>query len=836
MKNGKYRLRRIGTGVAILFLLLTGGFGVSAPSEPALQWRKELQSLQGASDRELLDNRDAVLRIRRGVELWIELHPSSDIALEPDPGEPWSAENTRMQVSALNEAVRAILDEKTSRLYDIGTTTLIVQSSYMEGDFVGPLFTETSTRTEITGNGILASGPTAMMSITRALNLIPSVNQQSVDPVGLADSSNYHESFRFRGVEPTGGGNPSTPVNIENLPVSGRPGGGANIYDLENFRSISIYKGGIPAGNALGLTNIGGKIDMKVKRASEAFRFELKQDLGSYGFRRNYLRVEPGLLSTNTNGFLSYSNTHADKWKGLGGANRNNIMLGLDQKIGAKLKIELFSIYNKIKNNTYRPLDYTRASDLGANYRYEYSEDFSDYYFYGYNKNDFDDFSLFAEISYTPDKESAVTVKPFYWKDTGYYMETITRASGDNRVRKWDMDHTLKGVEAAYSRKMQSVYLNAGYSYLEQERPGPPTSWKIYTVTPEGLAFGQWQLLSNSSKHRQHAPFVSVQYSFGRVHLEGSLKYMEYEMPEIATYNTVGIGDIDYKEALDLKPPREENASAASRKFSAALPGFGLSYLLKGSLSSYVAYGRNHGMSVSLYPYFISQKNAFYAEGITLEDLWKQQKLEISDNFDFGLRYITDTLYIVPTFYYSRHKNKTATYYDASLEASYPSSVFGADAYGFELEAGAMPTKKLSVYASFSHNRFYFSHDIFDQSGAAIPIEGNQVPDAPEFLIKGIAGWQVGSFTVSPAVRFTSSRYGDILQQEKIAGATLFDLNISYKTAFSVIRRLDVSVAVNNLFNKEYISIINTSDYKTLGSSYQAGAPRTFQASAFMSF
>lgn len=88
---------------------------------------------------------------------------------------------------------------------------VVVEGRFEEEEFVGPLFTETNTKTKITEKGIGALGPTAMMSVPKAINLIPSVHQQSVDPLGLGDISNYHESFRFRGIEPTGGATPPPP-------------------------------------------------------------------------------------------------------------------------------------------------------------------------------------------------------------------------------------------------------------------------------------------------------------------------------------------------------------------------------------------------------------------------------------------------------------------------------------------------------------------------------------------------------------------------------------------------------------------------------------------------
>ena len=732
----------------------------------------------------------------------------------------------------------AVAQDENKKKDVVTLPEIIVEDRFEEEEFVGPLFTETNTKTKVTEKGINALGPTDKMSVPKAINLIPSVHQESVDPLGLGDISNYHESFRFRGIEPTGGGNPSTPINMENVPVSARPGGGANIYDMENFSSISIYKGGLPANKGFGLTNIGGKIDMEVKRPATDFAFNMKQTLGSHNARRSFLRLDSGLLPSRTGGFLSYSNTAADKWKGGGDSDRENAMLGLTQKIGDGLKVEFFSIYNKAEVNPYRPLTFQQAASLGENYNFDFSGNPSDYFYYGYNKNKFEDHNLMATIELAVTDNSKLTVKPFYWNDRGYYQETITMKNGQNRIRRWDIDHDLDGVEAEYSLKLDALDLDIGYFYLEQERPGPPTSWKLYQVSGGTLVFDKWQVLSNSSHHRQQTPFVSGKYAIGRFQFEAGMKYLNYSMPEITTYNAQGIGDVSYETALAMATTVEASASAQSKDFHEVLPNAGVSYILTDSLSCYFSYGRNYGMSVALYPYFISQKSAFDAKGITLQDLWDNQELEIADNFDFGFRYITEKLYVVPTIYYARHRNKTAIYHDASLDATFPAAIFDADAYGFELEAGIMPFKNLSLYASFSYNRFYFSQDISNQAGQIISVDGNQVPDAPEFLAKGIVSYRVGDFTFSPVARYCSSRYGDILQEEKIDGAVVFDFDVTYSKAFpqASIKKMDISLSCNNLFDKEYVSIINTSDYQTLGSSYQTGAPFTMYATASLSF
>lgn len=709
-----------------------------------------------------------------------------------------------------------------------------IDSTFEEQDFVGPLFTETNTGIKVTEKGIAAHGPSAAMSPHKAIGLMPSVNQQSIDPSGIADISNYHESFRFRGVEPTGGGNPGTPVNVENVPLSGRPGGGMYIYDMENFKNISIYKGGIPADQAFGLTNIGGKIDMEIKSPKEIFGVDLKQDFGSDSYKRTFLRMDTGMLGSGTGAFLSFSDAGGDKWKGEGDSDRINAMLGLSQIINDRFRISGYTIYNNADVNTYRSLSYAQLSSSDDFYDFDYTIDRADYYYYGYNNSDFENLSVLLDMEYRLSEKSAFAVKPYYWHEKGDFFETITIQSGANRIRNWVIDHDMNGVLARYSLDIDNVKLNMGYFYLKQERPGPPTGMKLYQVTEAGLQFDRWQILSAPTKHTQNQPFISGKYTAGNLTLEGGVKYLDYTMPEIISYITTGIGDVTYKSALGIAGAVEANASAREKDFSELLPHIGASLILNDSLSSYLSYGRNYGLSVQLYPYFISQKQSFYNSGITLQDLWERQELEIVDNIDLGLRYITEKLYIVPTVYYAEHKNKLAVYYDDTLNIYFPANSAKAGAYGFELEAGAVPMEKLSVYGSFSYNRFSFSQDLRNSTGGVVPVDGKQVPDAPKFMCKGIVSYEIGDFTLSTIMKYTGSRYGDILHNEKIGSSTIFNLEVNYSREIHTpgIKSLDVSLNLNNIFDREYISIINTTDYQTLGSTYMAGAPFT----AYVSF
>uniref|UniRef100_Q3AR61 TonB-dependent receptor, putative n=1 Tax=Chlorobium chlorochromatii (strain CaD3) TaxID=340177 RepID=Q3AR61_CHLCH len=677
----------------------------------------------------------------------------------------------------------------------------------------------------------------SQMSVYKAINLMPSLSQQSVDPYGLADIVNYHESFRFRGIEATSGGVPATTVNVEGLPVTGRPGGGATIYDLENFSSLNINTGVMPAHVGLGLADVGGKISMEIRKPEEQFGVQLKQGIGSDSFKRSYLRIDSGDLGDGLKSFASVSNSNADKWKGEGDSERNNVMMGLAKPLGKNVTLETYLTWSKGNIHTYKPLSYTQLSDLDGSYKSDYGTNPNSYDYFDYNRNEFEDWMLMANLSIKTGEQSTLTIKPYYWSDKGYYLETITLANGQNRIRRWDIDHDLSGILSEFSTNVADVDLRLGYLYHTQERPGPPNSWKTYKVVNGALVFDTWSILSNPSRHELHSPYMDATWRFGSYQLEAGAKFINYTLPSIVTYQTTGIGDVAHADALALQPTLDTFASASDTKsFSRVFPNLTLTHFVSDNLTLHAAYGENYVTHVDIYPYFISQRALFAAKNISFQKLWNAREMETSRNVEFGMHVNGSNWSMTPTLYYAKHINKQAVLYDPALNATYPMNNAEATGYGFELEADYKPSNAFKWYGSFAWNRFYYAQDIYSEGGSLIDVKGEQVPDAPEFLAKSMVSWKVGDVTLSPIVRYSSTRYGDVLHKEKIDANTLCDFDITWSKALAGLKQVDCSLSFMNIFDERYVSMISTSDYKTLKTSYQPGAPFTVVASVALHY
>jgi iron complex outermembrane receptor protein len=82
------------------------------------------------------------------------------------------------------------------------------------------------------------------------------------------------------------------------------------------------------------------------------------------------------------------------------------------------------------------------------------------------------------------------------------------------------------------------------------------------------------------------------------------------------------------------------------------------------------------------------------------------------------------------------------------------------------------------------------------------------------------------------------SRYGDVEHKKRVDAYTVADLRLTYTLhKLPLARSLKLALYLNNLFDKEYISVVNVSDDTRAGSaSYYAGALFTALLTASLEF
>ena len=157
--------------------------------------------------------------------------------------------------------------------------------------FVETNLQETATQSTVTKEGIELLGTPGQSSIYKALTLLPSLHVDTADPYGFASRSPFN--IRVRG---QGGLGMST--MIEGVPIWAieSPGPRMDMFDLENLRSITLYRGAVPPDQGLGAMDTAGALEIGILKPADQFGVTVSQSAGSDGFLRSYGRVDSGKL------------------------------------------------------------------------------------------------------------------------------------------------------------------------------------------------------------------------------------------------------------------------------------------------------------------------------------------------------------------------------------------------------------------------------------------------------------------------------------------------------------------------------------------------------------
>ncbi|WP_041963129.1 TonB-dependent receptor [Sulfurospirillum cavolei] len=671
----------------------------------------------------------------------------------------------------------------------------------------------------------------------KALDMLASVHTGQVDSYGLSLDQN---SFRIRGLYAdtfsrlalTADGVPSV-VNVGQ-------GAMGSILDMENIEAMNLTMGASKADSGFGFGNNAGSLDMRTKKASDTLGVMLKQSVGTEDFYRTFMRVDSGKISENTKLFLSASTSQADKWKGSGDTQRENVEAGLSTLLFDTVKTDILLAHNDIERNDYRALTYAQAKNLGTYYNYDFnptltSSAANNKYYYDFNRQHFKE-NLAQATFEAPLFEGTMSFKPYHIDTDGYRY--AYNQSG-NSVTKTEMEQEQNGFIAQYAQKIADADVKVGYWYQSIESIPPPTANKSYNIVNGKLVFSSWSMLNDVGNREIDSPFLSVKKEFDQLEVEAGIRYMRMTLGGVQSYTTTS-GDVSDGEAI-AHGTRISYLYADDTTLSATLPSLNFKYTLSDSIDLFAGYAKGYASPWigPLFSIYKSNNATFRAKGISLQDIWDKFELETSDQFDVGAKIKGENWMIVPTLYHVVYNDKQVTAYDPAVNLTYYQNNAKAEANGFELSATYELSRSFELFSAFSYNQLKFTDNLTTTGGATLAISGNQVPDAPKILAKVGTTYKQNGFYVSPALKYVDKRYGDIQNIESIPSYYTVDVETGYVTKnFYGFKEALFSVSLQNLLDKKYIAIIKNDldDTGTGGTSYYTGAPFTAVASITLKF
>ncbi len=679
---------------------------------------------------------------------------------------------------------------------------------------------------EVTKKGIEMQGSKADTSVYEAVEILPGINMESADPYGLAAEQ---KAIRTRGVRGYLGA-----MTVEGIPnYGGNPMGPRDyIYDMEDMRGVAVYKGAVPVDLGTGVGARGGAIELRPRWPEEMFGGDISTSYGSNNYTRTFFRLDSGPLPMLNNRFsMSYSLTEADKWKGPGDLGpRNNANFMFEQRYNSTDTIKVWFNYNDIRQDLYKSLTYQETQSLDQNYRKDYNATLTgvksqDINYYKYNTANLTNIDMFAIVPVTLTDAFSLSFKPYYSTEDSTILGGATSQGGVIQQRNRDIDRYGVISEATY--KFTDIKATLGYWFESSDM-----RINVENYNPVNFAYlGYGNYTENLDNGYAHTPYFKLSGKLFNFDWQAGVKYFYYKDPASEGY-LWNSSTKSLSRAADL--------DRSSKEYDEFLPSVGLGYKVMDSLEFYASYGRNQIRPYAYQPLlntYNQYRSRFQNAGVTLNDLFNGYDMEISDDFELGARFRKGWFEAIPTVYYARHKNMLTTVYDPRVDLSYYQNIGKGTGYGVELVTNLYINDNLTCFINPTYNVLTYDDDLTYQ-GVTLKTEGKQVVDTPEWMLKTGMIFKYKNFEFTPILRYVGTRYGDAEHKESVDDYVTMDLQLSYKfDKLPYGKSLKASLEFYNVFDTEYVSLINASDDSRAGStSYYVGAPFTMLGKLSLSF
>ena len=162
-------------------------------------------------------------------------------------------------------------------------------------------------------------------------------------------------------------------------------------------------------------------------------------------------------------------------------------------------------------------------------------------------------------------------------------------------------------------------------------------------------------------------------------------------------------------------------------------------------------------------------------------------------------------------------------------------NVGGTKSDGFELAASYNLSEEWSLYGSYSHiNATYVGTGLGAAADAALGlVPGNKVVATADNMFVLTADWHRDDYSAGISAKSVGKRYIDRANTELVPSYIVSDAYLKYhgeaNGSLGGIKTYDLSVVVNNLFNRSYLGGIS-------GFGAWIGAPRTTEFTMTLGF
>jgi iron complex outermembrane recepter protein len=662
---------------------------------------------------------------------------------------------------------------------------------------------------------------------------LPGVNVQTTDPFGLYE---FGDSMRIRGFSANQVG-----VTLDGIPIETadtREGGPISRYvSSENLMDVQVSAGSgdvsQPSYHAL-----GGAIRYTslAPKGGDRWSGKATQTFGSYGLNRSFVRIDtPQWWEGGPSAYVSASRTRGEVWdlnEAVQASDHFEAKIRQDWDVG---NLTLGWIWNQ--RDDYDVQSYNSDGSLSWDLHERITGDPEvDAEHYTEWKNGRRDSLVSLGGDFLFADQFGLKFTGYYENKHGYgiggtppstaeglYADAMAGTPGRSDIallypgnmtrREEIMGGDRYGLTAAVSWETEHNKLEVGGWYetydFDQVRP-------LYNLDP-----------TSGNLLKSALPIV-VYYDnhfstdVTQLYVKDTLKLMEDRLT--LEFGAKGL-DVqrDYTGIANLDDFNNNVTRSTSKKDQDWFqPQAGASFAINETVQVFANYAENFSAAPRL-----ALTAGYFNPDIAPEE---------SKNIDIGIRAETATWSGYIALYDIDYQNRiiALTNPDPLVVASeIYQNVGDIKTQGAEISGMWRPADGWRLGASVTYNKSEFQDNYFgyrdDGSGTQDvlrPVRGNEVPDAPEFMVSVNGGWEGEHFFANWDTKYTSKRYGDTMNTDEVDPTFIVNGSVGYKgnsEGFLAGGRLQLSV-YNLLDEDDAIgAVFPNEDY----GSYNLVAPRT---------
>ena len=711
----------------------------------------------------------------------------------------------------------------------------------------------------------------------QVMDLLPGVNTYSYDASGL-----FGGGLRLRGFNSDQIG-----VSIDGAPMN--DAGNFAVYpselvDIENLDNVAVdhSSGGVDT-PMVGAS--GGNIGLNTSAPSDQARLRVQQTYGSYNSYKSFIRGDSGYLddAKRFKAFTSVSKAETDKWKGLGGADREHLDFKGVLNLGSASSITGGLLVNQIKNNNLRPLTLSQIQTLGQNADWgitpptrvtpvagstQVESKAADGY-YGLNLNPYLNYLATVQGRFQLSPNLKLEIDPYYsygYGTGGDQLRPLAESNAANKlgggIRDINGDGDSRDTALIYSgavtettrpgitTRLRSQWgrhqLLAGYwyefAYHRRTQPGvivdssgnPSNAWlndpSQYLLRQNGTAF-------------QGRDFLTQNYS------QSVFAQDDIELIQQKLLLSLGMRYTEIVRDFNNYPSDSfPGAYAISQRYERPLPSVGLRYLIDEQQQLFINRNETFKAPPDSVLYGLTSGGSFNNAGqygnYSLKSVNVRE--ETATHWELGYRYQGQRFSASGSLFYIDFQNRIASAYDPFNTVSTNYNVGDSVTKGIELQSAWGFVEDWSLYNSLSITDSRMLDNLKTGASTLELTANKQLPDTPGWMAAAALQYRHGPWSGNLSAKYTGDRYATLVNDQTIPGYTLVSLDAGYRLpSKGLFREPMVRVNVYNLLDDHYLNLNagsgSTFTARALGPGgaapvYYLGAPRSISVTLSTDF